>query len=146
MQGYWKDPLSTAKVLDSNGYHTGDIGYQDPDGFFYVVGRKDGLLKIGGHRINPEEVEDVIMESGQLVEVAVVGVPDRLLGTKLCALGVARGEGCREEEIMVFAAKRLPRHKVPAYIQLLDRLPKKWSGKTDRQECQIIAMKCLNPR
>jgi len=71
----------------------------------------NGLLKVGGHRINPDEVEGVLMESGLLVEVAVVGIPDPLLGTKLCALGVAKGEGCSEKEIMAFAAQRLPQRK-----------------------------------
>jgi acyl-CoA synthetase (AMP-forming)/AMP-acid ligase II len=139
MQGYWKDPESTANVLDSNGYHTGDIGYRDAEGFFYVVGRKDGLLKVGGHRINPDEVEEVLMESGLLVEAAVVGVPDPLLGTRLCALGVAKAEGCSEKEIMAFAAKQLPRHKVPGRIQLLPKLPRNWSGKIDRKECERMA-------
>jgi acyl-CoA synthetase (AMP-forming)/AMP-acid ligase II len=146
MQGYWRDPLSTEKVIDSNGYHTGDIGYQDPDGFFYVLGRKDGLLKIGGHRINPEEIEDALMDSGLLVEIAVVGVPDRLLGTKLYALGVAKSNGCRKEEIMAFAAKRLPRHKIPGHLQLLDYLPKNWNEKLDRGECQRLALELMDPK
>ena len=140
MQGYWKDPQSTAQVIDSNGYHTGDIGYRDTEGFFYVVGRKDGLLKVGGHRINPDEVEQVLMESGLLVEVAVVGIPDKLLGTQLCALGVAKSEDCSEKEIMAFAANRLPRHKVPGRIRLLPRLPKNWSAKIDRRECARLAV------
>jgi long-chain acyl-CoA synthetase len=144
MQGYWKDTQSTAQVLDSNGYHTGDIGYRDPDGFFYAVGRKDGLLKVGGHRINPDEVEEVLMESGLLVEVAVVGIPDTLLGTQLCALGVAKVEGCSEKEITAFAAIRLPRHKVPGRIQLLPKLPKNWSAKIDRRECERLAMEFLD--
>ena len=80
------------------------------------------------------------MESGLLVEVAVVGIPDTLLGTQLCALGVAKLEGCSEKEIMAFAAKRLPRHKVPGRIQLLPRLPKNWSAKIDRRECERLAM------
>lgn len=144
MQGYWKDPLCTANVLDSKGYHTGDIGYQDMDGFFYVVGRKDGQLKIGGHRINPEEVEDVLMESGLLLEVAVIGVPDRILGTKLYALGVAKSDRCFEEKIIAFAAKRLPRHKVPTRIQILPQLPKNWSNKIDRRECERLVMASLD--
>jgi long-chain acyl-CoA synthetase len=144
MQGYWKDALSTAKVLDGNGYHTGDIGYRDTDGYFYVVGRKDGLLKVGGHRISPEEIEDILMESGLLVEVAVVGVPDRLLGTKLFALGVPKREDCRPEKIFTFAAKRLSRHKIPAGIQLMGQLPKNWSTKTDREKCQRLALELLN--
>jgi acyl-CoA synthetase (AMP-forming)/AMP-acid ligase II len=140
MQGYWKDPQSTAQVLDSNGYHTGDIGYRDEEGFFYIVGRKDGLLKVGGHRISPDEVEEALMESGQLVEAAVVGIPDRLLGTQLCGLGVAKADGLTEETLLAFAAKRLPRHKLPARIRLLPQLPKNWSGKIDRQECRRLAM------
>ena len=140
MQGYWKDPQSTAQVLDANGYHTGDLGYRDPAGFFYVVGRKDDLLKVSGHRINPEEVEEVFMGSGLLVEVAVVGIPDKLLGTKLCALGVAQAKACSEKEILSFAVKRLPRHKVPGRMQLLPRLPKNWSGKLDRKECERLAV------
>ena len=144
MQGYWKDSLCTANVLDSKGYHTGDIGYQDLDGFFYVVGRKDGQLKIGGHRINPEEVEDVLMESGLLLEVAVIGVPDRILGTKLYALGVAKSDRCFEEKIIAFAAKRLPRHKVPTRVQILPQLPKNWSNKIDRRECERLVMASLD--
>jgi acyl-CoA synthetase (AMP-forming)/AMP-acid ligase II len=143
MLGYWKDPQTTAKVLNSNGYRTGDIGYRDTEGFFFIVGRKDGLLKIGGHRINPEEVEEALMESGLLTEVAVVGVPDRLLGAQLCALAVPRAADCSEREIMIFAVKRLPRYRIPARIQLLSRLPKNLSTKIDRKECERLAMQFL---
>lgn len=58
MQGYWRDTEATAEVLDEKGYCTGDLGYQDDDGFFYIVGRKDSIIKAGGHRINPLEIED----------------------------------------------------------------------------------------
>jgi long-chain acyl-CoA synthetase len=98
----------------------------------------DGLLKVGRHRINPDEVEEVLMESGLLVEVAVVGIPDKLKGTQLCALGVAKSEDCSEKEIMAFAANRLPRHKVPGRIQLLPSLPKNWSAKNDHRECERL--------
>jgi acyl-CoA synthetase (AMP-forming)/AMP-acid ligase II len=64
MMGYWKDPEATAKALDEKGYHTGDLGYRDREGYLYAVGRKDNLIKMGGHRINPQEIEDAIMESG----------------------------------------------------------------------------------
>ena len=144
MQGYWRDPQATAKTLDSKGYHTGDIGYRDAEGFFYIVGRKDGLLKITGHRINPEEVEEMLMESGLLVEVAVVGVPDKILGAQLAALAVPKVDGCSEKEIMAFSAKRLPRFKVPARIQFLSMLPKNLSAKIDRRECERLAMELLD--
>ena len=79
------------------------------------------------------------MESGLLVEVAVVGIPEKLMGTQLCALGVAKLEGCSEKEIRAFAAQRLPRHKVPGRIRLLPKLPKNWSARIDRRECQRLA-------
>jgi acyl-CoA synthetase (AMP-forming)/AMP-acid ligase II len=140
MQGYWKDPQSTAQVLDSNGYHTGDLGFRDKEGFFFIVGRKDGLLKVGGHRVSPDEVEEMLMESGQLVEAAVIGIPDPLLGTRLCALVVAKADGLIEDDILAYASKRLPRHKLPARIRQLQNLPKNWSGKIDREACRRLAM------
>ena len=100
----------------------------------------NGLLKVGGHRVNPDEVEGALMESGFLVETAVLGVPDKLLGTRLVALGVAKADGLTENALLAFAAKRLPRHKVPGRIQLLPKLPKNWSAKIDRRECERLAM------
>ena len=75
MKGYWKDPEATAKALDQNGYHTGDLCFQDKDGFFFLVGRKDNLLKVGGHRISPQEIEDTLMETKLFQEVVVLGAP-----------------------------------------------------------------------
>ena len=73
MQGYWQDTVATAEVLDKTGYHTGDTGYKDEDGFFYVEGRKDNLIKVGGHRINPQEIEDALNHSAASMEPAASG-------------------------------------------------------------------------
>lgn len=135
MQGYWKDPELSAKVLDSNGYHTGDLGYMDGDGFFYLVGRKDSLLKSGGHRINPQEIEDSLVETGLLVEAAVIGVPDDLLGNRLVAFAVTINNETTENEILEGCARLLPRYKVPAEVRLMKALPKKSSGKIDKAAC-----------
>ena len=86
MQGYWKDPETTDRFLTKAGYHTGDLGYQDDEGYFYVNGRKDNLLKVGGHRINTQEVEDALMATKLVIEAAVLGLPDKLLGNKLIAV------------------------------------------------------------
>jgi len=135
MQGYWKDSGLTAKVLDSNGYHTGDLGYADEDGFLYLVGRKDSLLKSGGHRINPQEVEDSLIGTGLLVEAAVIGVPDDLLGNRLVAYAVTINSETSENEILERCSRLLPRYKVPAEVRLLKALPKKSSGKIDKSAC-----------
>jgi acyl-CoA synthetase (AMP-forming)/AMP-acid ligase II len=138
MLGYWQDPEATGRALDDRGYHTGDLAYRDDDGYFYVVGRNDDLLKVGGHRINPKEIEDALMESGLLVEAVIQAVPDPLLGHKLVAVAVARTDGCPENEILQHCAERLPRPKVPSRVVLVRTLPKAPSGKIDRARCKEL--------
>jgi long-chain acyl-CoA synthetase len=135
MMGYWRDEESTVKALDENGYHTGDLGYQDTDGYFYLEGRKDNLLKVGGHRINPQEIEDVLMETQLVIEAVVLGVPDALLGYKLVALVCPRNGDCSETLILSECAKKLPRYKLPSEAKLVRTLYKSGSGKIDRNKC-----------
>jgi len=138
MQGYWKDEELSRKVLDRNGYHTGDLGYRDEEGYLYLVGRKDNLLKVGGHRINPQEIEDSIVESGLVVETAVIGVPDHLLGNRLVAVTVPIEQGCTAESILSHCVQVLPKYKVPSEILFVRSLPKKESGKIDRAGCKKL--------
>lgn len=138
MQGYWMDSELSGKVLDSNGYHTGDLGFMDADGFFYLVGRKDSMLKCGGHRINPQEVEDALVATGLLVESAVIGVPDDLLGNRLVAFAVAINNETSENEILAACSNLLPKYKVPSEVKLLKSLPKKASGKIDKSACSSL--------
>ena len=133
--GYWKDEAFTAKALDEKGYHTGDLGYQDEDGYFYLEGRKDDLLKVGGHRINPQEIEDALMETKLVIETAVLGHPDPLLGQKLVALACPKNGDCTENVILSHCAQKLPKYKMPSEIKLLRSLPKSSSGKIDRAKC-----------
>jgi acyl-CoA synthetase (AMP-forming)/AMP-acid ligase II len=141
MQGYWKDSAAGEKVLDNQGYHTGDLGYQDDDEFYYITGRKDNLLKIGGHRINPQEVEDVIMESGLVIEVAVVGMPDALLGRKLVAVITPKDEGMDKNILLASCDGKLPKYKMPGEIRLVKSLPKKINGKIDHERIFAILNK-----
>ena len=138
MQGYWRDPETTARVLDQYGYHTGDIGYRDPDGYFYATGRKDDLLKVGGHRVDPQEVEDALMASGLLLEAAVLGVEDAVLGKKLVALAVPLGRQPAENELLSLCLARLPRHKIPSSIRFVPALPKSANAKVDRHACLVL--------
>lgn len=143
MQGYWQDGEGTAKVLDRYGYHTGDLGYRDAEGFFYTVGRKDNLLKIGGHRINPKEVEEVLMATELLMEVAVFGVSDTLLEPRLVALAAPRSPGCSEKEIMRRCVTMLPKYKMPSAVKLVGSLPKTPQGKLDNRKCHDLAQRYL---
>lgn len=145
MKGYWNDPEATARVLDTQGYHTGDLGYKDHDGFVFVTGRKDNQLKVGGHRINPQEIEDAILETGLVVEAFVMGYPDNLLGYKLIAIAVAKEAHTNASIVLAAGAKRLPRYKVPEKIILLPSIPKKLSGKIDKEKCIEITEKYISP-
>jgi len=139
MMGYWKDPQDTQRVLSQHGYHTGDIGYRDSEGFLYVTGRKDGLLKVGGHRVNPIEIEDFLISTDLLIEAAVIGVPDELMGNRLVALVVPKEDNLRPSDLMVQCAKYLTRHKNPSQILTIRTLPKSVNGKIDRSQCIRIA-------
>lgn len=138
MQGYWKDPEATARVLDTNGYHTGDVCYKDSEGFFFIKGRQDNLLKVNGHRINPQEVEDAILASGLVIEAVVLGIPDNLLGHTLIGAATPKNGSCTEADILRSCAQLLPKYKVPRSIKLLRALPKSSSGKIDRNECMRL--------
>lgn len=135
MQGYFKDEETTKKVLDHNGYHTGDMGYMDGDGYLYATGRKDNLLKVGGHRINIQEIEDVLMETELIIETAVLGIKDGLLGYKLKAVMVPVNGDCSENVILQKCSEKLPTYKIPTEIKFVQSLPKNMSGKIDRNKC-----------
>jgi long-chain acyl-CoA synthetase len=135
MQGYWMDAKSISGVLDENGYHTGDFGYKDEDGYLYVTGRKDNLLKVGGHRINPQEIEDALMATELLLEVSVVGIEDELLGQRLVAVAVPLSRTITERDILACSLTKMPRFKLPSEIHLVGSLPKNSSGKINRTDC-----------
>jgi acyl-CoA synthetase (AMP-forming)/AMP-acid ligase II len=138
MQGYWKDTDSTAKVLDGRGYRTGDLGYRDEEGFFYLTGRKDEMIKVGGHRVNPQEVEDAILATGAIIMCAVVGLDDPLLGKRLAAAVVMKDKSTSCAELLQACSERLPKHKMPSEIKIVERLPLNSNGKIDKKECLAL--------
>ncbi len=135
MQGYWRDPEATAQVLDAVGYHTGDIGYKDEEGFIYLSGRRDDMVKVGGHRINPGEIEDTLLATNRIIESAVLGVSDPWLENKLIALVVPQNGDASPEDILERCAEKLPKYKLPSEITFIRSLPKNANGKIDRTKC-----------
>jgi acyl-CoA synthetase (AMP-forming)/AMP-acid ligase II len=133
--GYWRDPAATQRALTDHGYHTGDLGYQDRDGYFFLTGRKDHQLKVGGHRINPIEIEETLMATGLVVEAVVLGLPDILMGTKLVAVVVATEQTTDADTVLSYCAKILPKYKVPQELLFVEGLPKNSSGKVDKEKC-----------
>lgn len=138
MRGYWQDRVATEAVLGPYGYRTGDLGYQDEDGYFFLVGRKDHQLKVGGHRTDPQEIEDILMATGLLLEATVFGVPDPLLGTRIIALVVPIHENNTVQDILAICSARLPRHKIPSELKFVSALPKNSSGKLDSKRCHEL--------
>ena len=131
-------PEATDKALSRHGYHTGDLGYRDADGYFFVVGRKDNQLKVGGHRINVQEIEDLIIDEGLAVEVAVLGIPDPLLENRLVAVVVPDDEDLDTDQVMAVCRRKLPAYKVPQQVVYTKSLPKSASGKVDRKRCEEL--------
>lgn len=134
MEGYWNDPVGTAEVLDTQGYHTGDLARRDAEGFFYVVGRKREMIKSGAHRIAPQEIEAVLAAHPRVDEAAVVGRPDEILGEAIVAF-VSACPGCTvdSQEIIHWCRQQLPAYKVPRAIRLLTEFRHNGSGKIDKR-------------
>ena len=128
--GYWKSPDETAERFQFGGFRTGDLGFTDADGYFYVVGRRHDMIKVGAHRVAASEIEDVLHEHPAIFEAAVVGEVHPLLGEAPVA-HVALRDGAQIDGPGVIAAcrVRLPEHKVPSRVVFHAELPKTPAGK-----------------
>ncbi|HGX92906.1 MAG TPA: AMP-dependent synthetase, partial [Candidatus Tenderia sp.] len=133
MQGYWRDPEQTRKVLQDGWLKTGDLAHCDRDGYLYIDGRSSDMIKIGANRISPKEIEEVILELEGVEEVAVVGIPDELLGSVIKAVVVPTpGTRLEIKQIRIHCWRNLATYKVPKFIEFVEELPKTASGKIQR--------------
>lgn len=134
MRGYWNQPEETAATFYDDWLLTGDIGYMDENGYFYIVDRKKDMIIAGGYNIYPREVEEVLYEHPQVQEVAVVGVPDPYRGETVKAFIVLKkNSNCTEEELNEHCRKRLAAFKVPRIYEFRSELPKTAVGKILRR-------------
>lgn len=135
MKGYWNRPDETAEVLKDGWLYTGDLGYMDEKGYFYVVDRKKDMIIAGGYNIYPREIEEVLYEHPDVVEAVAAGVPDPYRGETVKAYIVLKeGAKVTSEEMNQFARKYLAAYKVPRIYEFRDELPKTAVGKILRRQ------------
>jgi long-chain acyl-CoA synthetase len=139
MKGYWNLPEETAQTIKNGWLYTGDIGYMDEDGYFYITGRKKDLIIRGGENVSPKEVETVVCSHPKVAEVGCVGVKDRVYGEEIKVFVVLKpGQQCTDVEIIEFCKKSLPTFKLPKQVQFIQALPKNVLGKTLRAELRKL--------
>ncbi len=139
MIGYWGMPEATAKTLKPGRYswekvlYTGDLFKMDKDGYLYFIGRKDDIIKCRGEKVSPKEIENVLSEIDGVVEAAVVGVSDFLLGQAVKAFVVLKkGLKMMEKDVQRYCSQHLEDFMVPKYVEFMDELPKTAAGKIDK--------------
>lgn len=135
MMGYWNRPEDTENTLKDGWLLTGDLGYMDENGYFFIVDRKKDMIIAGGYNIYPREVEEVLYEHEAIQEVVVAGVPDPYRGETVKAYVVIKeGYHVTEEELNTFCRERLAAYKVPRIYDFRDELPKTAVGKILRRQ------------
>ncbi len=135
-KGYWNAPAETAAAFADGYLLTGDIGFMDEDGYFYLVDRKKDMIISGGFNVYPRSIEEAIYEHGSVAEVIVIGVPDAYRGEAAKAF-VQLKAGAKPftlEELRAFLADKLGRHELPAHLEFRDALPKTAVGKLSKKE------------
>jgi long-chain acyl-CoA synthetase len=136
MKGYWRKPQETAAALVDGGFLTGDIGYMDADGYFFLVDRKKDMIISGGYNVYPRMIEDAIFQHPDVEEVIVVGIPDAYRGEAAKAFVKLRAgaTALTLEALRDFLADRLGRHELPAALEIRSALPRTAVGKLSRKE------------
>jgi long-chain acyl-CoA synthetase len=133
MQGYWRNPDATAKVLRDGWYYSGDIAYFDEDGYYYIKDRRNDMIIRSAFNIYPKEIEDLLYTHDAVAEAQVVGVPDLAKGEEVVACVAFRsGTALTEQEVIDYCRKNLAAYKVPRYVKIFDALPKTVTGKLEK--------------
>jgi long-chain acyl-CoA synthetase len=135
LKGYYKNPTATAEAFRNGWFHTGDIGYRDSDGFYYIVDRKSDMIIRGGENIYPREIDEVLYQHPAVASAAAVGMPDDLYGEEVTAFVVVKDAiDVTADELITFCKERLADYKCPKTIRLVKEIPKGPTGKLLKRE------------
>ncbi len=131
MKGYYKMPKATAAAIDKDGWlHTGDLACRTPEGNYNITGRLKDMIIRGGENIYPKEIEEFIYTHPKVRDVQVIGVPDKQYGEEIMACIILKeGETMTGEEMKAYINANMARHKVPRYVDFVDRFPMNAAGK-----------------
>jgi long-chain acyl-CoA synthetase len=135
MKGYWKRPEATKEALRGGWFHSGDVGYRDSGGSYWIVDRTKDMIIRGGFNVYPREIEEVLYAHPAIIEAAVIGVPDEKLGEEVKAV-VALGPGQKLEadELIAYSKGQLAAYKYPRLVEFRNELPKGPTGKILKRE------------
>ncbi|PIX74694.1 MAG: feruloyl-CoA synthetase [Rhodocyclales bacterium CG_4_10_14_3_um_filter_68_10] len=142
MTGYWKQPEESARVLRGGWFHSGDIGYFDEAGFLFINGRKKDMIISGGENVYPAEIENVLSESPDIAEVAVVGEPDERWGEAVVAVVVPRpGARIEAAQVLDLLDGRIACYKHPRRVVLAEALPRTALGKIRKEAVREMVLR-----
>jgi long-chain acyl-CoA synthetase len=135
VKGYWNKPDKTAESIPGGALKTGDVGFMDSDGWFYVVDRKKDMINASGYKVWPREVEDVLYTHPAVREAAVIGVPDEYRGETVKAyVSLQDGATVDTAELVEFCKEQMAAYKYPREVEIVCELPKTVTGKILRRE------------
>jgi long-chain acyl-CoA synthetase len=143
MKGYWNQKAETDAVLKDGWLLTGDIAKMDQDGYFYIVDRKKDMINVGGLKVYPREVEDVLFEHPDVKEAGVIGIPDGFSGEAVKAFVVLKdpAKATSEKDIVEFCQTRMAKFKVPKEVEFVQELPKTLIGKVLRRKLRELTLR-----
>ncbi|MDT5156006.1 MAG: long-chain acyl-CoA synthetase [Acidobacteriota bacterium] len=134
-KGYFKNEEATTRAFRGGWFHTGDVGYRDPEGFFHIIDRMSDMIIRGGENIYPREIDELLYRHPAVAEAAAIGVPDKLYGEEVAAFVVLKqGHVASEDEIKDFCGEHLADFKCPKSVRIVSTLPKGPTGKVLKRE------------
>jgi len=139
MKGYWNKPEETAEILRDGWLHTGDVGYVDEDGYFWITDRKKDLIIKAGENTSPRVIEEILFKHPKVSEAAVIGIKDDVYGENIKAFVVLRpGQTATAEEIIEYCQTKLTSFLVPKEVGFMKALPKSLVGKVLKKELRKL--------
>ena len=139
LKGYFKNPEATENAFRGGWFYTGDIGYRDKDGFFYIVDRKSDMIIRAGENIYPREIDEVLYQHPAVAAAATIGIPDPLYGEEVAAFIVLKdGVKVKEDELISYCKSELADYKCPKSIRFVADIPKGPTGKLLKRELAAL--------